>query len=343
MNWNEYKNVILNPKFLNNIVERNPCYLLQYWKEFNTEEDFQQIFRLFLENPESAYYSEIKNHWNSYELLEDNLLLKTIMKDNLVQSINNGILKCFVDFVANHLQQESHPNSFYNQEFQVIRIRANQGWNLPVYFHIRFIGLVYSTAIRNKVDISILSNRYTNMQTIYSNIIKQIIGNITLDNLDLNKEYPSNYHWLISEVFSLQSEWLSSFGDQYSDNEYYFDKSSSYISFIPFSLYLCLEELHGGVKNNKISEKSLINKYYYNVLSHYFSPTLNLKMKDSIESEILSKIPKEIIRNVFNFAFDMKFAISFDDFKNNRFSLLKEHEKEILSQLKNYLKKNDKL
>ncbi|MCT4613374.1 MAG: hypothetical protein N4A49_00705 [Marinifilaceae bacterium] len=333
-NWDEYKNIILNPSFLNNVVVNNSNYLLQYWEKLNEENDFQQIFRLFLENPHSAYYSEIKTHWNSYELLEDNPFLKTIIKDNLTLSINNGILRCFADFVSNQLQQEANSNSFYNQGFQLSRIRENQGWDLPVYYHIRFIGLLYSTAIRNKVDISMLSHRYTNMQTIYSSIIKQLIENISRDNIDLEKEYPSNNHWLISEIFSLQSEWLSSFGDEYSDEKYYFDETSSYVSFIPFSLRLCLNELHDGFSKLKISKDFLINKYYYNVLSHYFSHSLNRKVKESIENEILLKIPQNIKEDVYNYAFDEKYAITLEDFKNNKFEKLRESEIAILNDLK---------
>jgi hypothetical protein len=336
-NWDEYKNIILSPKFLNNVVVNKPTYLLQYWENFNVEDDFQQIFRLFMENPQSAYYSEIKNHWNSYELLEDNPFLKTIIKDNLSISIDNGILKCFADFVSNHLQQDYNTKNFYIQEFQLARIQANQGWNLPVYFHIRFIGLLYSTAIKNKVDISKLSHRYTNMQTIYSSIIGQLIGNISRDKIDLEKDYPSNNHWLISEIFSLQSEWLSSFGDKYSDKRYYFDETSSYVSFIPFSLHLCLKELYNGFRKNKISKDFLISKYYYNVLNHYFSHSLDRKMKESIEQEILLRIPQEIKDDVYDYAFDEKYAITFKDFKNNKFEMLQRSEIDTLNKLREIL------
>lgn len=86
-NWDDFNVLIFQPKFLNKVLEYQPSYLLQFWDKLSNEKDFQSIFKLFLENQNSAYYSEIKEHWNSYSLLDDKPFLRKILKDNLGQSI----------------------------------------------------------------------------------------------------------------------------------------------------------------------------------------------------------------------------------------------------------------
>jgi hypothetical protein len=341
--WENYKRLLFRPKFLNEILESRPSYLLQFWEKFNSENDFQSIFRLFLENPNSVYYSEIKEHWNSYSLLDDKPFLNTILKENIQQSIHNGILMVFSDHVLQHLQSEHGKKGIYNQEHYHTRLKEEEGFDLPMYFHIRFIGLMYSSAIENKIDISTISHRYTNMQTIYSSIVKQMVNNILVIAENSKKEYPSNYHWLISIIFDLQSNWLSLFSDEYYDMQRYFDESSSYISFIPFSMSLCLSELYRGLNNGKITLEFLNRQVYYNILSHYFRNDLNDLMKTSIEENIIEKIPKEHLKPILDYSLDEKFAKDYDDLIAENYGLANEKETEILQRLLRFLRRNDKI
>lgn len=334
-NWEDYKEVLFQSKFLNKILEFRPSYLLQFWKQFNTENDFQSIFRLFLENPKSAYYSEIKEHWNSYSLLDDKPFLITILKDNIQQSIHNGILMVVNDHVSKHLLAEHDKDSVYNQKHYHPLISENEGFDLPVYHHIRFIGLMYSSAIENRIDIS-------TMQTIYSSMVGQMIDNINVTNENTNNEYPTNYHWLINEIFNNQSHWLSSFADEGYRKERNFNKDSSYISFIPFSMSLCMSELYKGLKNRKITEEFLKRQIYHSILSKYFYQKHNI-IKSSIENEVIIKIPNELIKPIFQYALNLKFAINFDDLKNEKFTRLNDGEKEILSRISKILKDNNKI
>lgn len=339
-NWEYYKTIFLQPVFLKNIIERKPAYLLQFWEKFNSENDFQSIFRLFLENRNSAYYAEIKEHWNSYSLLNDKPFLNTVIKDNLQQSIDNGILMVFTDHVSNHLQAEYGKASIYNQEHYHPRISEDEGFDLPVYYHIRFIGLMYSSAIKNRIDISAISHKYTNMQTIYSGMVEQMINNIIVVEEKTNQEYPTNYHWLISEIFNLQRHWLTSFGDIHYEEERYFDTDSSYVSFIPFSISLCLSELYKGLNNRKITIEFLNRIIYYNILSHYFKG-LNDTLKASIEENVIKGFPNELLREILDFALNEKFAINFNDLINENFGLINNAEREILLRLLNFFKRQE--
>lgn len=341
--WEHYKELLFQPKFLNKILESKPSYLLQFWEKFNTENDFQSIFRLFLENPNSAYYSEIKEHWNSYSLLDDKPFLNTVIRDNIRQSIHNGILMVFADHVSKHLQAEYGKVGIYNQEHYHPRIREDEGFELPIYYHIRFIGLMYSSAIESRIDISAISHRYTNMQTIYSGMVEQMINNIIVTEENANKEYPTNYHWLISEIFDLQSNWLTSFSDERYEEERYIDKDSSYVSFIPFSMSLCLSELYKGLRKERITIEFLNRKIYYNILSHYFNPGLHDIMKVSIENKVIQKIPNELLEAILDFALDEEFAIDFDDLIKENFGLINNGEREILLRLLKFLRDNNKI
>jgi len=334
--WNVYKQLIFQPKFLRGIVITHASFLLQFWKQFSNEKDFQTVFRLFLENENSAYYMEIKEHWNTYSLLDDKPFLNTVLRDNLQQSIHNGLLQVYSDYVSNLLVAQYDKASIYNQPHYYTRIREDEGYDLPLYYHILFIGFLYSSAIENKVDISGISHRYTNMQSIYSNIVEGIINNIDTTQVNDKAEYPTNYHWLIAEMFSLIENWLTTFSDKK-----YFSKNSSYVSFIPFSFSLCMNELYKGFNRGKITQRFLNARIYYNMLSDYFSHRTNDEMKTSIEEEVIQRIPKEHLKPIFDFALDEKFEMHFSDLVDENYQMINAEELKVLKRLRKFLAKNN--
>lgn len=338
--WENYKQLLFHPKFLNKILESKPSYLLQFWKKFNSENDFQSIFLLFLKNSNSVYYSEIKEHWNSYSLLVDKPFLNTVIKENLNQSIHNGILMVFSDHVSKHLQSECGKTGIYSQEHYNTRIREDEGFDLPIYYHIRFIGLMYSSAIENNVDISTITHRYTNIQSIYSSIVEQMIKNIIVKE-NANKEYQSNYHWLIGEIFNIQSNWLTLFSDENYEKHRYFNENSSYVYFIPSSMSLCLSGMYKGYRNGSISMVFLKSIIYYNILSHYFKYGLNENIKTSIEEKVISIIPVEYLKLILDYALGEKYAIDYEKLIEKDFSLIIERDKEVLNRLLEFLIRKD--
>src|SRR5690606_17516013 len=273
----------------------------------------------------------IKEHWNSYDLLPDKPFLNTVIKDNLKKSIDFEVLQVFTDYVAKYIQTECKRQEIYNQKPYHSAIRKDEGFDLPLNYHIQFIGLLYTNAIRNKVDISTLSNRHTNMNTIYSSMLQKMIDNITTND---NSEYPTNYHWLICQIFEIQSNWLREFKESE-----FFDDKSSYVDFIPLSLYFCLSELYTGLEKNKISIDFFNSVIYHNILTHYFSKDLQNELRNSIEEHILKEKFIEHQETILEYALEEEFAISYTDFMvANEFSTLSKKETEILIRLRNKLK-----
>ncbi|MFH1298113.1 MAG: hypothetical protein ABIJ04_12750 [Bacteroidota bacterium] len=332
--WNLYSSVIKDPIFLKSIIERNPYYLLNFWGHFKSEKDFQDLLRLYLENPESLYYTEIKEHWNAYSLLEDKPFLKNIIEQNLAQSINAGILPFISEFVVTKLQNENSISSIYNQSRLLIRRADEDGFHLPIYFHIRFIGLLYATAIENKVDISTLSPFKKNMLSVYSSMIGAMLKNIRAVESNENEEYPTNYHWLIRETFSIINNWLTSFNE-----DEYFDENNEYLIFFPTCIEFCLQELYSSFKHKIISQEFLLIQIYYNVLRVYFSGLTKNQICCQIEDQIIKNIPGNLIKPIFDYSLNEEFAKSFDELINGRFDLLTSSEKEKLLRVKRFLLK----
>lgn len=331
-NWPIYKNIFLNNKFLFPAVEQYSGILLEIWHNIDNEQDFSKLFLAFLENRNSDYYQEIREHWNSYSLLPDKPLLNIIIKDNLRQSIDNGLLIFIADYIEKLLQSENGKLSIYNQEHFHPRITEVEGWELSVYYHIRFIGIIYSTAIEDKVDISMLSNRYRNIISLYSCVIENILNNMTINEKETNKEGNSNYHWLINKIFDIQREWAIKFFKKDQIN-----LTSSYQTFIPASLASCIEELYKGYTLNKITYDYLYNILYYDILNNYYDPRIGNSYRESIENEIICKIPDNIRVKILERSLKDKYAKSYDDFKNENYTGLNGQYIEILNRLKSYL------
>lgn len=305
---------------------------------FNSEDDFRKELIKLLSDKNSIYYSELKEHWNSYSLINSLPFLNELVNRLLHKSIEFGLLPIISDFVKRHLYYDKEAKYLYNQPHIYIHISEEEGYNLPVFYHIKFIGILYVTAIKNKIDIDSVAHFYKNMQSIFSSMIQGMIDNLQATGIDHTKEYPTNYHWLIAEIFNIENNWLDRFND-----EDYFVEASSYLDFIPFNLRLCFSELYKGVHQNKISEEFLVRKYYYGVLSDYLSIAMNDHLRSSIEKNIISEIPNEITKPLFDFCFDEKFAMSYDSFCQGRFRVAHPEETKILTRLRDFLIDNKKI
>jgi hypothetical protein len=304
---------------------------------FTSKEIFQKEFTKLINQTESTYYVELKEHWNSFSLMSDCPVLDQIMHESLPKSIEYGLLPLMSDLVKKHLYYDKDAKYLYNQPHIYMHNSEDDGYNLPMYYHIRFIGILYATAIRNKVDIDSVARRYKNMQSIYSGMIEGMVDNLSVDGIDKLKEYPTNYHWLIGEIFGTASNWIYQFNEE--EN---FVPTCSYVDFITFNIRLCLSELYKGVEKNKIERKFIVSQCYYGVLTHYFSPTLNDIMRNSIEQNIVSNIPQNLLEEILEFSLDEAFADHFYSFQQRRFSGSKK-EIEIQDRLWLFLTKNERL
>lgn len=326
--WSEYRNVIFNPKFLNGLIKKEPAYLLQFWDKFLNKKDFKTVFLLFLENEKSTYYKEIRELGSSY-YIEDKPFLNKILREYIVQSVQNDLLVIFSDFVTRHLKKEEEKQSIYNQEYYSKRLKDEDGFDLPVYYHILFVGVMHSIAIQDKIKIA-------NIPTfkIYSSMISCMIDNINIEVVDLKQRYSTNYHWLISQIFSENENWLSTFIEE--DN---YSCTSDYTRFIPISFDLCLKELYRGFKEQKISHEFVREILHNKILDYYFGFAMNEEMKSKIEEYVINNIPDELLKPILDYSLNLNFAISFDEF----FELAAENEQDILLRLWNFLREKGKV
>ena len=305
---------------------------------FVSKQDFTAgINQMFL-NKNSSFYSEIKEHWNCYTLIEEYAFLNNLVKRFLPKSIDYGLLLIISDFARKHLYNDQQAKYIYNQPHIYLHTREEEGYDLLIYSQIRLVGIMYATAIENKVDIDIVSSNYKNMQSIYSGMVAGMIDNLSVPPREDEPEYPTNYHWLIGEIFSMTSNWL----DLFSEKEN-FVPTYSYVDFIPFNISLCLSELYKAYEKKKISMKFVVSQCYYGALIYYFSPLINMSLKRSIEKYFISGLPSSLIKPVFDFSLNEKFAIRYERLQEGDFGFRNQGDREILNQLRLFLYSQKKL
>lgn len=311
-------------------------YMISHWGDnpntvqddidFGSEKEFKNSLGRIIANKNSSYYKEIEENWNYYELNDDSTLLKELLVTNLYKSVKLGLLQIISDHALYHLNNDRDAKYLYNQGIIHPHDCANEGNNFPIYYDIRVINILYSTAIYNKADLPF------NMQTIYASMIGLMVENLVVQKEHEHKEYPSNYHWLIGEIFGFTGHWLDKFGE--AD---YFNPKSNFKDFIPFCINLCLRRLYTGIKNGKVTVKFVASCIYYNVLSTYFSVQLVGEMRTIVEKEIIKEIPKELVEPFLEFALDEKYALQFSAFCEGRFRGCDDREREILTRMRSMM------
>lgn len=324
--WEYYRPIVMHPKFLKGIFPNHTSYLLEIWEKFENEDDFKTIFKLFLQNSESDYYKEIRLHSGIYSLRSDAPFLNKIIKERMKESLKNGILDILSDHIQEHLHHESSKvGSLYNSPHSYTRVREDEGFNMPVYYHIRFFGLMYAYAIETR------SEDKPRMMTFYSSITDTMVENLRKPgDFERDSEYPTNYHWLIGEICDIINKWADAFGEEY------YDAKSDYNNHIPFMFHWVMKSLYVGFAAGKISPRFLRSRMYYGMLTVYFNSMINDDFKTQIEEEVIGNIPASYIPQLLDFALDEKFATSYTQLMNGNYGHIK-HEAPIQQRLKEFL------
>jgi hypothetical protein len=348
-----YEPILFNPVFLKGVVQHQPSYLSKNWSNYNNESDFRSLFSLFLADTHSAYYREIKENKDSNQVLANSPFLQTVLVKNLKQNIDNEIFPLMYDTIQTHLKAEKL-NSIYNQQHDYKFIREEQGYDLPIYFHIKFIGLLYSNAICNKTDIGTISTFNGHMRTLLSEMIARMISNMQVSK-DSKKEYETNYHWLIAQTFDVISNWLELFGSEHPvyPEEYengirkfgytFFEAKSTYKYFIPQCFANCLEKLYEGFEEGKITQEFINMRFHYDIMSYYYEWYAIDDIRTQIEEEIIAHIPQNILPKVLEYSLDEEYATHYSSFKEKKFHGVKKEELEIQKRLWSFLNKKDLL
>ncbi len=350
-----YEPILFNPVFLKGVAQYQPSYLSKNWGNYNNESDFRNLFTIFLADTQSAYYIEIKEHRESNKVLANSPFLQTILVKNLKQNINNEIFPLMYDTIQTHLKAEKmKENSIYTQQHDYKFIREEQGYDLPIYFHIKFVGLMYSNAISNKIDIDNLSTFNGHMRTLFSEMIGRMITNMPI-NRDSKKEYETNYHWLIAETFDVISNWLDIYGGEHPTypEEYengvlkfkhtFFESKSSYKYFIPQCFANCLDKLYKGREEGKITQQFINMRFHYGIMNYYYKWYALDEIRSQIEEEIIANIPQNVLPEILDYSLDEEFATKYYSFKEKKFHSVKEEEAKIQKRLWDFLNKNNLL
>ncbi len=157
-NYETYKEIVFNPKFLAEISFRIPDYHNKLIQKMDNEK-FSLYFGQIINNKESIFYKELSQNDNSYLVQDYNEFLFELLHLNPGRFIDIGGLKLIRSWYLSHLQNEKIKvlHSIYNHPPELLV--DNYTNYLPLYFHIQFIGLLYNEAIDQKIDISTLSMR----------------------------------------------------------------------------------------------------------------------------------------------------------------------------------------
>lgn len=340
--FDTYKSVIFDPMFIESNTN-DPYYYIEYLNIID-DVSFNIYFKHLISNNNSIFYKELASNNDSYLVNEDNVFLYKLLHENPAMLVQIGGLKIIKDWYLVHLQNEKikGPQSLYNQPAD--QMIDDLELRFPLYLHILFIQLLYQEAIEQKVDIDTVAHHYKNMQSIFSNMLEKCIEGIDKKNYSIlqDAEYPTHFHYLIGKIFDVIHHWFRAFN---LDENYV--ANSSYITFFPFCMHLCIDQLIKGQRRNVISMDFLCRMIHYHLLNIYYKHDLKEPIRKEIEDTCLAVLPANFIEPLFDYSLDEEYALSYIDFSAGDFSHPhpgdSTHENLIIERLYNFLKSNELL
>lgn len=319
--WMLYKPLILSPTFLKGIQQYQPNYIFSFIKYIDSRADFKSILLPFVKDTGSVYFQEIKDNHRFRVIRRGSPFLQGLIVENLEISLNLHIRQIVSDSAKSHLRQERNKlGSIYLQDHMYGHMVGEEGYDLPLYYHIRFISLLYSTAIQNMVETK------DHMHTIYAGMIEGMIKNLGPLYEYPDRELPTNYHWLINEIFSEISDWEELFGTQHfseskNNEDYaYFRKDSTYIDFIPSCFNFAVKELYKGLEEDKISVAFIARVFHHHLFHYYFRHDARPEILSAIEENVIRNIPGELMDDILDKTLDEHFAGCYNQFIQGHFN-----------------------
>lgn len=322
--WDIYRPLLMNPEFLKGIQQFQPNYFLTYLPYIDSEADFKSLILPIVMNTQSVYFIEVKNNDGFNIISQHSPFLQGIAVKYLEQSLHLGLRPIISDSAKLLMRNErGKSNSLYLQEHLYGHMDGEEGYDLPIYYHIRFIALLYSNAIINKV------NTHPHMHTIYGGIVGEMIKNLNEENQYPDSEFPTNYHWLINSIFGEISNWLDIFGTEHSrtnggfeveEGYFYYQDDSTYIDFIPSCFNFTALELYKGFEEDKITSEFIADIFHYHIFGYYFRYDAKPDILSSIEQNVIKNIPNQFIGEILDKTLDEHFASSFNQFIARRFA-----------------------
>lgn len=322
--WRFYRQIIMDPIFLNGVRHYQPNYIFSLLSLINRKDDFKAIFLPIVQDIQSIYYREIKENDGHTSISQGSPFLMGVAVVHLNKALKLDLRQIVSDTAKIHVRSErSKSNSGYLQEHLYGHMQGEEGYDLPLYFHIRFIALLYGTAIQNRVD------THPHMHTIYAGMISEMVNNLAGWDEYTEKEFPTNYHWLISGIFGEISTWMDTFGteqtitnDDYETETgyFYFDDHSSYVDFIPSCFNFSAVELYKGYEAGKIKPRFISRMFHYYLFGYYFRHDAKPEVLSSIEENAIRHIPADLLPEILDLTLDENFAGDYENFIERKFA-----------------------
>lgn len=316
--WEFFKPIFSEPLFLQSITLNRSYYLVQFLDKFEEERDFHYVMNLFLEDTNSVLYQELKANPTAFSI-QGSPLLNLIIKQRLQISIDLGLLGLIEDHAKRLIDREPK-DSKYNKAF-VHQVEQLDGHDLPIYFQIKLIGLLFDIAIKEKMNLNHIRH------SLFCIIVKKIIEKIHNDDVDLDREYPSNYFWLLSEIFQMHDNWITALSETEidEDGEEVEDVSEDVEEFARYwtlsvyanaSYYSCLDALVDGFDEGKIPQRFIDSIGYYHFFNIYLSHNAKENFLQFMEEHVINDIQIPQLVSILDKTFDEAEAFSCYNFCN---------------------------
>jgi hypothetical protein len=169
------------------------------------DEYIRNLFEALISKPSSPLYRELRDNQNcsytgEYVLDESNPLLNFYLKDISIAS-NLNIYKPIGDYVVEYIKSHKGKDDFYNQPND----RFSEGekrWDCPIFIGTCFFEVMISQAIFQRYK--------DHMWLMYcDSFIGEIINSIDPSSeVDMDREFPSRYDYLIYNLFSACDRWV---------------------------------------------------------------------------------------------------------------------------------------
>lgn len=258
--------------FVNFLVETYPLIaadasLLRFRDD---DEYIRNLFEALISKPSSPLYRELRDnqncsHTGEYYLDESNPLLNFYLKDIAVASdlrVYKPVGDCVVAYIKAHKGQDS----FYNQPND----RFSEGekrWDCPIFIGTCFFEVMISQAI--------FQRHKDHMWLMYcDSFIGEILNSLDRSSeVDIDREFPSRYDYLIYNLFSACDRWVGAV-------EHVFNKPKPFKGAQHYPEYWAAKTL--GSMLRKIIKSDKMNNHQ----KDYFLDIVLRRMKDLDHKEL---------------------------------------------------------
>lgn len=258
--------IFKSKSFVNFLAETYPLIAVDAsLLRFRGDDEYvKSLFEALISKPSSPLYRELRDNQNcsytgEYDLDESNPLLNFYLKDIAIAS-DLRIYNPIADFVMEYIKAHKGKDDFYNQPND----RFSEGesrWESPIFIGTCFFEVMISQAIFQRYK--------DHMWLMYcDSFIGEILNSLDRSSdVDMDREFPSRYDYLIYNLFSACDKWVGTV-------EYVIDENKPFKDFQHYPEYWAAKTL--GSMLRKIINSDKMNTHQ----KDYFLDIVLRRMKD---------------------------------------------------------------